>query len=79
MTNHGGGGPQYIVDDILNADPAFDVLVGHAPTMAYVEELALGPLYINSSELRYRHKGNITGSTWAAPSIRNQYQFVAGR
>ena len=54
----GGPGPQYIVDDILNADPAFDALVSHASTMAYVEELVAGPLWITSSELRYRHRGN---------------------
>ncbi len=79
VTNHGGGGSQYIVDDILNADPAFDALVGHAATMKYVEELALGPLRISSSELRYRDRGNITGSHMGGPiDSRNQYQFVGG-
>ncbi len=77
VTNHGGAGPQYVVDDILNADPAFDVLVGHAPTMAYLEELVAGPLWISSSELRCRHRGNITGSHMGGPmDSRNQYQFV---
>ena len=78
-TNHGGGGSQYIVDDILNADPAFDVFVGHEPTMAYVNEMVMGPLWISSSELRYRDRGNITGSHMGGPiDRRNQYQFVGG-
>jgi hypothetical protein len=55
VANHGGGGPQYIVDDFLNADPAFDLFVGHARTLKYVRELTESPLKIVSSELRYRH------------------------
>ncbi len=75
--NHGGGGPQYIVDDFLNADPAFDLFVGHPKTMAYVRELTESPFKIMSSELRYRHRGNITGSHMGGPiDRRNRYTFV---
>ncbi len=76
-TNDGGGGVQYVIDDILNADPAFDVFVDHDRTMAYVREMVGGPLRITSSELRYRHRGNITGAHMGGPiDPRNQYRFV---
>lgn len=75
--NHGGGGPQYVVDDFLNADPAFDLFVGHRRTMAYVHELAEAPVKIMSSELRYRHHGNITGTHMGGPiDRRNRYTFI---
>jgi len=75
--NHGGGGPQYVVDDFLNSDPAFDLFVGHARTLDYVRELAEAPLRIVSSELRYRHRGNITGTHMGGPiDSRNRYTFV---
>ena len=75
--NHGGGGPQYVVDDFLNSDPAFDLFVGHGKTLEYVRELAESPLRIVSSELRYRHRGNITGTHMGGPiDSRNRYTFV---
>ena len=75
--NHGGGGPQYVVDDFLNADPAFDFFVGHQKTMEYVNELAEAPVKIMSSELRYRHCGNITGTHMGGPiDRRNRYMFI---
>jgi hypothetical protein len=77
QTNHGGGGVQYVVDDFLNAAPEFDVLVGHERTMAYVREFVEGPIRLNSSEIRYRHRGNITGSHMGGPmDVRNRYQFA---
>lgn len=78
VANHGGGGPQYVVDDFLNADPAFDLFVGHARTMSYVREMTETPCKIMSSELRYRHRGNITGTHMGGPiDRRNRYTFVA--
>ncbi|WP_296332917.1 phytanoyl-CoA dioxygenase family protein [Reyranella sp.] len=75
--NHGGGGPQYVVDDFLNADPAFDLFVGHPRTMEYIRELTEAPFRIVSSELRYRHRGNITGTHMGGPiDRRNRYTFV---
>lgn len=74
-----GGGLQYIIDDFLNADPAFDGLVNHEATMRYVRELCAGPHRIVSSELRYRHKSNTTPSHMGGPmDTRNKYEF-AGR
>ena len=76
QTNHGGGGLQYVVDDFLNADPAFDVLVGHEPVTSYLREMIVGPIMINSSELRYRHRGNITGTHMGGPiDARNRYRY----
>lgn len=78
VANHGGGGPQYVVDDFLNADPAFDLFVGHPRTMSYVREMTETPCKIMSSELRYRHRGNITGTHMGGPiDRRNRYTFVA--
>lgn len=77
-SNHGGGGIQYVVDDFLNADPAFDLFVGHDRTMDYVREMTESPIRINSSELRYRHRGSITGTHMGGPiDARNEYRFVS--
>jgi hypothetical protein len=77
--NQMGGGDQFVVDDFLNASPAFDALVNHQPTMAYVEELMPGPFRIASSELRYRHMLNTTHTHMGGPvDVRNRYEF-AGR
>lgn len=77
VANHGGGGPQYVVDDFLNADPAFDLFVAHPRTMSYVREMTETPCKIMSSELRYRHRGNITGTHMGGPiDRRNRYTFV---
>ena len=76
LSNHGGGGLQYVVDDFLNADPAFDVLVGHEPVTSYIREMVVGSVMINSSELRYRHRGNITGTHMGGPiDARNRYRY----
>ena len=76
QSNHGGGGLQYVVDDFLNADPAFDVLVGHEPVTSYVRSMIVGPIKIVGSELRYRHRGNITGTHMGGPiDARNRYRY----
>ena len=73
----GGGGMQIVVDDFLNASPVFDSLVGHARTMAYVDELCVGPNWIGSSELRYRFKSNETHTHMGGHmDMRNRYQFA---
>ena len=73
----GGGGLQIVIDDFLNASPAFDSLVGHAATMAYVDELCVGPNWVGSSELRYRYKSNETHSHMGGHmDMRNRYQFA---
>ena len=75
--NRSGGGLQYVVDDFLNASSAFDPLVGHEPTMRYVENLVAGPYRIGSSELRYRYRSNTTHTHMGGVvDSRNHYQFV---
>jgi hypothetical protein len=70
-------GPQYVVDDFLNADPAFDLFVGHPRTIDYIQEMTESPFQIAGSELRYRHKGSITGTHMGGPiDARNEYRFV---
>jgi hypothetical protein len=72
-----GGGLQYILDDFLNASPAFDCLVNHPATMDYVRDLASGPYIIGSSELRYRYKSNRTDTHMGGRmDARNRYEFV---
>ncbi len=75
-----GGGPQVIVDDCLNVSPAYDLLVNHEPTMAYVRELVTdGRPTISGSELRYRHPNNHTPTHMGGPiDPRSKYEF-AGR
>ncbi|SKA37842.1 Phytanoyl-CoA dioxygenase (PhyH) [Enhydrobacter aerosaccus] len=73
----GGGGLQIVVDDFLNASPAFDSLVGHTRTMAYIDELCVGPNWIGSSELRYRYKSNETHTHMGGHmDVRNRYEFA---
>ena len=72
-----GGGLQYVVDDFLNASPAFDVLVNHEKTMGYVREMIAGPVRIGSSELRYRYQSNRTDTHMGGKmDVRNRYQFI---
>lgn len=72
-----GGGLQLVVDDFLNASSSFDSLVGHARTMAYVDELCVGPNWIGSSELRYRYKSNETHTHMGGRmDMRNRYSFA---
>jgi len=75
--NDWGGGLQYIVDDFLNASSAFDSLVGHERTMAYMPALAMGPFQIGGSELRFRYRGNMTLTHMGGViDPRNRYEFV---
>lgn len=72
-----GGGPQYVVDDFLNASEDFDSLVGHGRTMEFVSEMITGPAWIGSSELRLRYRSNLTDTHMGGPmDIRNRFQFV---
>lgn len=72
-----GGGLQFVVDDFLNASPAFDALVGHERTMAYAREMVAGPYRIGSSEIRYRYRANRTDTHMGGKmDVRNRYQFI---
>ena len=50
-------GSTVIIED-FNADPAFDLLIGHQPTMDYVNAVIQGRPTINNSEIRIRYRGN---------------------
>ncbi|MBA2481751.1 MAG: phytanoyl-CoA dioxygenase family protein [Planctomycetes bacterium] len=75
---HGQGrrarGETLIVEDFWNADPTFDVLVDHAPTLRYVERAIQGRVTINNSEARYRYPGNCTGAHMGGP-IGSKYRY----
>ena len=51
-------GRTIIIEDFWNADPAFDLLLGHEPTMKYVQAVIQGRPTINNSEIRIRYTGN---------------------
>ena len=51
-------GRTIIIEDFWNADPAFDLLLGHEPTMKYVHAAVQGRPTINNSEIRIRYTGN---------------------
>lgn len=67
-------GQTLIVEDFLNADPAFDFLVNHPKTMAYITEIVQGKIRINNSELRIRYTGNASGTHMGGP-IDHKYRY----
>ncbi len=64
-----------VVEDFFNADPAFDLLVNHAPTMDYVRAIVQGPIRINNSELRVRFPKNSTGAHMGGP-VDHKYRYA---
>ncbi|MBA3707790.1 MAG: phytanoyl-CoA dioxygenase family protein [Planctomycetes bacterium] len=60
-------GASLMVEDFWNADPAFDLLVDHAPTMRYIRRTVQGRVTINNSEMRIRYPGNFTGAHMGGP------------
>lgn len=60
-------GNTIIVEDFFNADPAFDDLVDHAPTMSYIHAIVQERATINNSEIRIRYPGNQTGTHMGGP------------
>lgn len=67
-------GETLMVEDFFNADPAFDVLVDHAPTMGYIRRIVQGPVRVNNSEIRIRYTGNATGVHMGGP-IDHKYRY----
>lgn len=67
-------GETLMIEDFFNADPAFDVLVNHAPTMDYIHNIVQGPVRINNSEIRIRYTGNATGTHMGGP-IDHKYRY----
>ena len=69
-------GNTLIIEDFVNADPAFDVLVDHAPTMAYIRAIVQERQTINNSEIRIRYPGNQTGSHCGGPvGLKLRYYY----
>ena len=69
-----------IIEDFFNADSAFDFLVNHAGTMAYVRALIAERPSINNSELRVRYEGNWTGTHLGGPvGTKYRYRYFNGR
>ena len=71
-------GATLVIEEFFNIDPAFDILVGHAKTMAYIRAVVKERPTINNSEIRIRYPGNQTGSHMGGPvSWKHQYSYSA--
>ena len=69
-------GNTLMIEDFFNADPAFDVLVDHAPTMSYIQAIVQGRATINNSEIRIRYSGNQTGTHMGGPiGVKHKYSY----
>jgi len=74
-----GFGKTLMIEDFWNATPAFDFLINHAKTMAYINAVVQGRTTINNSEIRIRYPGNATGSHMGGPiSHKYRYAFTKG-
>ena len=71
-------GQTIIIEDFWNADPAFDFLVGHEPTMQYANTVILGRPTINNSEIRIRYRGNASGSHGGHRADNSKYRYQFG-
>jgi hypothetical protein len=69
-----GFGKTLLIEDFFNADPAFDQLVNHLRTMAYIHEIVQGRVRINNSEIRIRYPGNATGVHMGGP-VDHKYRY----
>ena len=78
VSGAGGEGNSLLIDEFFNTDPAFDVLVNHAPTMAYIRAIVQERPTINNSELRIRYPGNQTASHCGGPvGLKLRYNYNA--
>ena len=71
-----------IIDDFWLFPDAFDFLIGHEPTLAYIREIVQGDFTINNSELRIRYQGNATGMHMGFPhghTSKYSYKVMAGK
>jgi hypothetical protein len=75
---HANGGNSHgetlMIEDFFNADPAFDLLVDHPPTMERIQAIVQGPIRINNSEIRIRYTGNVSGTHMGGP-IDHKYRY----
>ena len=68
-------GQTIIIEDFINADPAFDFLVDHPRTMAYVHEVVKEKPSINNTEIRCRYRGNQSGSHGSGSVVSRKYRY----
>lgn len=67
-------GSTLIIEDFFNADPAFDLLVQHPPTMDLICGIVQERPTINNSEIRIRYPGNQSRTHMGGP-IANKYRY----
>lgn len=72
-------GATVIIEDFWNADPAFDLLIGHQPTMDYVSAVIQGRATINNSEIRIRYRGNQSGAHGGTRAAIGKYRYAVNR
>lgn len=70
-----GEGKSLIIEDFWNASAAFDVLINHDKTMAYINAIIMGTATINNSEIRIRYPKNATGTHMGGP-IGHKYRYA---
>lgn len=79
-TGEHADGKTLIVEDFWNASPAFDVLLDHQLTLAYIQSIILGRSTINNSEIRIRYTNNASGTHMGGPiDHKYRYAFTGGR
>ena len=68
-----------IIEDFWNAAPAFDLLIGHQPTMDYVNSVIQGRPTINNSEIRIRYRGNQSTNHGGTRAANGKYRYLVNR
>ena len=68
-------GKTVIIEDFWNADPAFDLLIAHAPTMDCVNAVIQGRATINNSEIRIRYRGNQSSNHGGTRAGNSKYRY----
>ena len=70
-----------IIEDFWNADPTFDMLVDHGPTMEYIRGIVAQRPTINNSEIRVRYRGNASRHHGGRrpETQKYRYSFTDGR
>ena len=72
-------GNTVIIEDFWNADPVFDLLIGHGPTMDYVNAVIQGRPTINNSEIRIRYRGNQSSNHGGTRMAHGKYRYQVNR
>lgn len=70
-----------IIDDFWLYPDAFDLLIAHEQTMAYIRRIIQGPMSINNSQMLVRAPGHTSGSHQGFPaghSPKYRYQVING-